>query len=84
MYKHEPVGRGFITLSHQSWAGLCLINPRSILHEGCIRNIHPLMFDVIDDKPECVARLRLTNRDGVSMYQIMIWNAFSHHHSLVS
>ena len=38
-------------ISHQSWAGLCLINPRSILHEGFIRHIHPLMFDVIDDKP---------------------------------
>ena len=40
------------TLSHQSRAGLCVINPRAILHEGFIRHINPLMFDVIDDKPE--------------------------------
>ena len=24
------------TISHQSWAGLCLINPRSVLHEDFI------------------------------------------------
>ena len=24
------------TLSHQSWAGLCVINSRAILHEGFI------------------------------------------------
>ena len=41
MYKHEPVGRRarVYTLSHQSCAGLCLINPRSILHEGFIMQI---------------------------------------------
>ena len=46
-------------ISHQSWApwaGLCLINPSSILHEGFIRHLNPLMFDVIYDKPEGVAR----------------------------
>ena len=42
MYKHEAVGRGFIHYH--------------ILHEGFIRHINPLMFDVIDDKPEGVAR----------------------------
>ena len=34
MNKHEPVGRGFIQyhINHGRRAGLCLINPRSILH----------------------------------------------------
>ena len=52
MYKHEPVGRGFIlyTLSHQSWAGLCVINSTAILHEGFIigkhRSYYPTMIAI--------------------------------------
>ena len=42
MYKHEPVGRGFIqyTLSHQPPAGLCVRNPRAILHEGFVKKVN--------------------------------------------
>ena len=44
VYKHKPVGLEFIR-----WPGLCVINPRAGLQEGFIRQINPLMFDMIDD-----------------------------------
>ena len=49
------------TLSHQSWAGLCVINPRAILHEGFIviksLCVHELSFYYIIFHELCIMAL---------------------------
>ena len=55
------------TLSHQSWAGLCVINPKAILHKGFISNCKRL-FRIPTGKVEVTCSVRTGwGCDGITL-----------------
>ena len=58
MYKHEPVGRGFIHyhINHKRVYELCVINQGAIMHQGFTNGKSYGFWELLLQQPTCLEK----------------------------